>query len=233
MSPSLPWPPEPLAPAVVCLVAAAAYVLLHYHLSAPAWARRWRLEPGAPRAVFAQRLSGGLVLGSAALVGLAFAPSPARSGLLPVDPLRSLLVALGTLALALPFVVLGSRKPAFAVDYPQVRVASWDGALRRANAGRWAVYLVGYEALFRGSLLFVLAEAHGPTTAVAVNALAYAWAHLAKPASETWATIPMGVVFSVGALWSGSFWGAWLAHSLIAITSDGLAARAGARAGEA
>ena len=110
----------------------------------------------------------------------------------------------------------------------QINVVTGEGglaALRRDNAATWTLYLLGYEFFFRGFLLFAVADAWGVWAGVCATTLAYVYAHLPKNADETIGTIPMGVVFALGALWSGGIWAPWLAHVIIANTSDLLASR--------
>ncbi len=230
MSP--PWPPEDPALLGALLLAAALYVVFHYFCSAPRLVRGLDAARGADAnaatAVHRQRLWGFALLGAAPLIYAALAlPRPVGFyGLGLGDPLRALIFVAGVAAVVLPTVFLASRKPAFRDHYPQIRrAAPWDAALRRSNAATWALYLLGYEFFFRGFLLFAVADAWGVWAGVGVTTLAYVYAHLPKNADETIGTIPMGVVFALGALWSGAIWAPWLAHVIIANSSDLLASR--------
>ena len=58
----------------------------------------------------------------------------------------------------------------------------------------WAIYLFGYEFLFRGILLFPLAETVGVWPAIAVNIALYSATHIPKGLDETLGAIPLGLV---------------------------------------
>ncbi|MCB9540689.1 MAG: CPBP family intramembrane metalloprotease [Myxococcales bacterium] len=226
------WPPDRPALLGALVLAATLYVVFHYFGSAPAIAPRLDAARGADAnaatAVHRQRIWGFALLGVAPLIYAALAlPRPlAFYGLGLEHPLRAAMFVGGVVAVVLPFVFLASRKPTFRDHYPQIRrAAPWDAALRRDNAATWTLYLLGYEFFFRGFLLFAVADAWGVWAGVGATTLAYVYAHLPKNADETIGTIPMGVVFALGALWSGGIWAPWLAHVIIANTSDLLASR--------
>jgi membrane protease YdiL (CAAX protease family) len=80
------------------------------------------------------------------------------------------------------------------------------------DGGRWqelvapiAVSLIGWEFLFRGFLLFSLVALMGPT-AIIVQAVPFALAHLGKPEIETITTIIGGSLFG---------WVAWRTRSFV------------------
>ena len=225
MSPT--WPPEEWPVVAALMLASAVFVAFHYFANAASWARRAGADVGAPAHWFRQRAAGFVLLG---VIPAAAAPVLGwrldGTGLLTLPaPDRTLLLVAGVCAVTLPAILWSSRKPDFALHYPQIRVAAWDGPLRLKNGLTWALYLVGYEYFFRGFLLFGLTDALGAWPAVALTTFAYVLAHIHKNADETIGCIPMGVVFAWGTLWSGSIWGAWLAHVIIANTSELLATR--------
>lgn len=156
-------------------------------------------RPGlSPRA---RKLGGGFLLGASALL---FTPSIA------LPP------ALGELALwvGLPY----------AVAAPVLWLAARNNQPDGATPLQWAVYLLGYECLFRGALLSGLVDPLGVWPALAVVTGLYTLAHLHKPATETLSCIPMGLVFGGCALNTGGFLGPALLHLLIAVTHDRFAA---------
>jgi uncharacterized protein len=221
------WPPEQGPVVAALILASAAFVAFHYFANAGSWARRSGTDAGAPANWFRQRIGGFVLLG---VIPAAMTPLLGwrldGTGLLALPaPGRTLLLAVCICAVTLPAIAISSRAPDFPLNYPQIRVASWDRSLRLKNGLTWALYLVGYEYFFRGFLLFGLADAFGAWPAVAMTTFAYVLAHIHKNADETIGCIPMGVVFAWGTLWSGSIWGAWLAHVVIANTSELLATR--------
>jgi len=118
----------------------------------------------------------------------------------------------------IPVVFRGARKPEIMAVYPEIRAARWTSRMMFAETGSWAFYLLGYETLFRGVLLFPLAESLGPVTAIVINVILYSAAHLPKGRSETLAAIPFGAVLCILTLHSGTIWIAFFAHLVNALT---------------
>lgn len=121
--------------------------------------------------------------------------------------------------LIIPVVSFNARKPAIFEIYPEIRVSRWTVGLLFTEIITWAIYLLGYEALFRGVLLFGLADQLGPVPAVAVNIILYSAAHLPKGKTETLEAIPFGLVLCILTLHSGSIWIAFVAHLVSATTA--------------
>lgn len=130
----------------------------------------------------------------------------------------------------LPLVLIQSRKPAFQAAYPEVR-APLVGRTAALNALSWAGYLVAYELFFRGFLVLGLAPVIGPLPALAVSLMGYVWVHLGKYPGEAVGTVVSGAWFGWVALHTGTIAGPILAHLLVALASDHLAADAARRAG--
>ncbi len=124
---------------------------------------------------------------------------------------------------------LGVRKPAMLARYPEIRLREWPKGMAVKSALAWAVYLAGYEFLFRGVLLMPLAVWFGPYTALALMTALYVLAHMHKPAGETLSCFVMGPVFGVLALSTQSVLGPWLMHTMIAVASETMARRLRAR----
>jgi len=111
-----------------------------------------------------------------------------------------------------------------AVLVPLVAFAARTAAMRAYYAGEpgeWpclippiAVALLGWEFLFRGFLLFALLPLIGPT-AVIVQAVPFALAHLGKPEIETLTTIVGGSLFGWVAWRTRSFLYPYLIHVAI------------------
>lgn len=222
---SVDWTLQPSEqlPIVVLLGVAVLFPVFHYFLSAETWAQRRNWARNGAYAVYGQRLSGFVVLGVIPAITLFCwpAPMPTSMGLGPVDLTRTGLWVTTLLSFALPAIWWASRRPMFLEHYPQIRESGpWSRRQIVLNGVSWALYLLGYESLFRGCLLFTTHAAFGAWPAVAFTTLAYVLAHLPKNAQETLSTIPMGLIFAWGALWTGGIWGPWFAHVVIATWSD-------------
>ena len=61
---------------------------------------------------------------------------------------------LGLCVLVVPLATYSARKPKNLVNYPQIRAKNWNRSILFKNLLGWALYLFGYEFLFRG-VLFV------------------------------------------------------------------------------
>lgn len=200
------------------------YTAFHYGGAWMVWRDRVGgadAEAKQARAVHLQRAAGVLLLGLVpAVIAVVLGGGAAAWGLGLRQPLVALGLWAGLLAISLPAVLASSRKPASWDHYPLIRAQVWTPRLVRHNALGWVAYLAAYEFFFRGFLLFALERAFGLWPAVLVTTLAYVFAHLPKFAGETLGTIPMGVLFSLAALYTGGIWVPLAVHVVVALTSD-------------
>ena len=102
----------------------------------------------------------------------------------------------------------------------QIRARIWTHKTVLLNIVGWALYLFGYEFLFRGILLFPLAETLGVWPAIAVNIALYSTTHIPKGMQETIGAIPFGLVLSLLTLASGNIWIAFVVHLAMALTNS-------------
>lgn len=220
---------DPLTPSVLVLLGGVALYLV-YHYGAAALAAR---AGGAAWGVHAGRALGFVALGVVPGVYAAIVlPGGLAAHGLGAPALTPTALFLGlVLLVVLPVVALAARRPAQWAHYPQLRQTRWDLRAHLANGASWALYLLGYELYFRGVLTSVLVRELGTWPGLAVMTALYVAVHLPKPAAETVGTLPMGLVFGLTALASGSMWPVWLGHVLIAVTSDVAAVAWWTRAG--
>lgn len=87
---------------------------------------------------------------------------------------------------------------------------------------RYGIYLIGWEFLFRGFMLFGLEKKFGKS-AIFIALIPFVLLHLGKPEIETLGTILSGVVLGWVALRSRNFWSAWLLHFLTGVLMYGFA----------
>ena len=105
--------------------------------------------------------------------------------------------------------------------YPQIRVAApWPFSLKMASALTWASYLLAYEFMFRGFLLFTCAKELDRPLAIAINVALYALVHLPKGWKETIGAIPLGTVLCLLTLQTGNIWIAVLVHVAMALSNE-------------
>lgn len=175
---------------------------------------------------FFRKGAGAILFGviPAAAMALAWPGGLAACGLTFAEAPRSLLYALGFIALMLPLLVFQARKPSFRLHYPEVR-RPLTGRTALWNTLGWAAYLSGYELFFRGILVLALAPLVGPLPALTLALMAYVFVHLGRYAGETVGTLFTGTLFGVVALDTGSILMPFLAHFGVALLADFLAAR--------
>lgn len=126
--------------------------------------------------------------------------------------LFNVLATISLSAIVIPLAVFSAKKPKNLLNYPQIRASNWNQKTFRLNLWGWAIYLFGYELLFRGILLFPLVEAFGIWLAIAVNVALYSATHIPKGIEETIGAVPLGFVLCLLTLMAGNIWIAFLVH---------------------
>ncbi len=125
-------------------------------------------------------------------------------------------LGLGVVVVAVAW--LGARK--FDPQYPQMQAKEWTMGMMMVNWLGWALYLAGYEFMFRGVLLFPLTETMGAWSAVAVNTVLYSATHIPKGRDEAIGAIPLGFLLCWVTLQTTSLWPAILVHIFMAWTNS-------------
>ncbi len=140
--------------------------------------------------------------------------------IIPETTFYTLVWTLGLTALVVPLAYISAKKPKNLVNYPQIRAKEWTKQTVFINALGWALYLFGYEMLFRGTLLFPLVDVIGVWPAIAINIALYSATHIPKGLDETIGAIPLGLVLCILTLQSGTIWIAFLVHVALAWTNS-------------
>jgi len=104
--------------------------------------------------------------------------------------------------------------------YPQIRTQEWRLSLLGYYVFGWAIYLLGYEFLFRGILFFSGIDILPLWLNITINCVLYAIAHIHKGKLEIITSIPFGVVLCLVSYYTGSFWAAWLIHLTMALSNS-------------
>lgn len=125
---------------------------------------------------------------------------------------------MGVLILILNF--FAGKKPERLEDYPQMRIVNWTTKILTINVVAWTLYLLAYEILFRGVLLFLCYAAFGFWPAVAINLGLYATTHIPKGAGETFGAIPYGLLLCFITISTGSILVAFATHLIMAVSND-------------
>ncbi len=105
-------------------------------------------------------------------------------------------------------------------QYPQIRVKQWNSGLITLSAMSWVTYLVAYEFMFRGFLLFSCLESFGYWPAIIINISLYSLVHLPKGTRETIGSIFFGFILSYLTIELGSFWFALFVHITLALSNE-------------
>lgn len=127
---------------------------------------------------------------------------------------------LGLSALALPLSYIGARKPDSLAMYPEIRRPVWGQRTLILSAFTWTAYLVAYELIFRGFLLFSCYRAFGAGAAIAVNTAIYALVHVPKRMTEGIGAIVLGGILCGVALQTGTIWVAVLVHVVLSLSNE-------------
>lgn len=104
--------------------------------------------------------------------------------------------------------------------YPQIRTAEWTPSLIVISAITWIAYLLGYEFMFRGFLLFALYQELGMVAAITINTALYSLVHIPKGKTEAIGAIPLGVLLCYLTLLTGNILIACVVHIVMALTNE-------------
>ncbi len=113
-----------------------------------------------------------------------------------------------------------SRQPSFRRVYPYLLLSRVGGRGFFLAQTIRLVYMLGWEFLFRGYLLFGFSRRVGNAVGIVVSTTPFVLMHIGKPALEVWGSVVAGVVLGVLALRGRSFLPAVLVHYSVALTLD-------------
>jgi len=105
-------------------------------------------------------------------------------------------------------------------DYPELKLKEWNTGYMILSATGWAVYLAGYEFLFRGFLLSSTLNAWGIIPSIIINTFIYSAAHLHKNRREVLGSIPFGIVLCLMAIYTNSIILPFITHLSLAVSSE-------------
>lgn len=177
--------------------------------------------------ILLQRLIGTVFLG--------ILPVSVVLGILPenlsdfgIKPLKSIFVIywiLGIYAILIPLIISSSRKPGFYSIYPLIRQKKWNRKLIISNTVSWGIYLLAYEFLFRGFLLFGCMRSFGSWPSILINVSLYFCVHIPYGFWVSLGSIPLGIALCIASIHTGTIWVAFFVHLLVALLNDYTALR--------
>ncbi|MGM0432728.1 MAG: CPBP family intramembrane glutamic endopeptidase [Spirochaetota bacterium] len=100
--------------------------------------------------------------------------------------------------------------------YPEITYTRWSWEIITVHIVFWLLYLVGYELLMRGVLLYVLAYNFGLLPAIGAATAVYVLAHIHKGLQETLGAFILGPIFCLITLVTGSIMTAVIVHTILA-----------------
>ncbi len=119
-----------------------------------------------------------------------------------------------------------ASKPGNLALYPQIRIKQWTPGNLVLSGVSGVLFLIGYEFLFRGFLLYASVQIMNPWAAIALNSSLYAFAHFYKGPGETFGAIPLGILLCYLTLLTGNIWTAVVIHSVMALSNEWWSIRA-------
>lgn len=122
--------------------------------------------------------------------------------------------------------ILQGRRPEHYKVYPLIRYQEWTPRLLIISLVTSTLFIIGYEFMFRGFLLFSLIPITGVWLGVAINVLIYALAHIHKGLGETIGSVPFGILLCWITLESGNFWAIMVIHLTLSLSADLVALKA-------
>jgi len=184
--------------------------------------RQYGEERGQELHIYLQRATGVLFYGIIPAIVL-FTTTPygwADYGVAAKFPLSMWLWTIGLSAVLIPMTRNSTRKPESLAMYPEVRKSIWNRKTLISSALWWAAYLVAYELIFRGFLLFACARAFGAIPAIVINTSLYSLVHVPKGMTEGIGAIPLGLALCLITFQTETIWVAVVVHIVLSLSNE-------------
>lgn len=213
-------------PTVVPVILTCVFFMIYWFISQSGrirsfFYRRWDHDTAAVRHFLFSKILGLLILGMIPLILILILLPEYHMDDLGLTPrvkntLFAGIAAAGLVLLAGLSAIFAARKARDFDHFPQIRARQWTGGTIILTVAGWALYLLGYELLFRGILLMPLADHLGIWPAIAVNIALYSAAHIPQGPAEAFGAAPVGLILCLVTLASGTIWIAFLIHLTMA-----------------
>jgi membrane protease YdiL (CAAX protease family) len=186
------------------------------------------VHPDNTLSVLLQRITGVFLYGFVPVVLIIFVfKNPASSyGFEMKNSLITGITVLVLLFIVVPLSLFTSRSPGNLAFYPQIREKEWNLSLLIVSAASWIAYLLAYEYMYRGFLLFSCYHAFGTWPAVIINTSLYSLTHLVKNKREGVGAFFIGIILCLLVLHIGSIWIAFYVHVIMALSNEWFSIRA-------
>jgi membrane protease YdiL (CAAX protease family) len=120
----------------------------------------------------------------------------------PIEHFKEMLpwtIALFLIAIIIPYMNVRNSKRS---QYPQFKIENWTISYQLLSYTTWMLYLMGYEFMFRGILLFGTVGEMGYYPAIILNVVLYALAHIPKGWKEVLGCFILGPILCAVALYT-------------------------------
>ncbi|MEX0598166.1 MAG: CPBP family intramembrane glutamic endopeptidase [Candidatus Paceibacterota bacterium] len=202
-------------------VVSFGFVFYYFFTGSPSFKLWESLKSDNTRPVLIQRLTGIFFFGFVPIIIILFF---LRSNLTNygtgMPDYKTLIWLLLLSVVIIPLNYFNSKNTDNLSHYPQIRNPEWSYSLILLSALSWIAYLFAYEFLFRGFFLFTSVAVLGIWPAIILNAGVYSLVHLPKGSKETLGAIPFGILLAYLVIETGSFWIAFFAHVILALSNE-------------
>lgn len=180
------------------------------------------VHPDNTLSVLFQRITGVFLYGFVPLVLIIFIfkNSTSSYGFEMKNSLITGITVLALICIVVPISLFTSRSTGNLEFYPQIREKEWNFSLLTVSAVSWIAYLLAYEFMYRGFLLFSCFHAFGAWPAIIINASLYSLTHLVKNKREGVGAFFIGIILCVLVLHIGSLWVAFYVHLIMALSNE-------------
>jgi membrane protease YdiL (CAAX protease family) len=219
--------------AILMIPLVTACFLIHYFISGSEVVAGWfrsRFRAGSPeiRLVVFHRLLAVFLFGVVPVTVTIFLPGVMLEdyGIGVSISLKDVLYALPFAAVFPPLSYFFSRRSDNLNHHPQFRVKEWDYGLFLLSVTLWIAYLLAYEFMFRGVLLYSCIRSFDIPAALVINISLYTLVHLPRGITETIGAIPFGLILCLVVIRLESVWAAIFIHSILAVSNEWFSLRA-------
>ena len=223
---SLSWSPEDLEPILVIGLTTIGFLVWFFISKSEKIFRgmieRHGLASAQVRRIYMQKLLGFVAFGVVpAIVLFAFLPySWEEWGVAAKFPAETFYWILGLSPVLTLMTYSSTRKPESLAMYPEIRKPEWDMTIFILSALGWMIYLLAYEWMFRGYLLFGCVRAFGVWPAIIINTCIYSLVHVPKGQTEAIGAIPLGILLCIITIRTETIIVAVVAHWVLSLANE-------------
>ncbi len=220
------WKSEYLVPVVVLLTAGLGFVLYFFTSFSSRYRAALKKKYDQQKAeiiyVLSEKLSGVIFLGilPAVAIAIILKVNILEMGITTINHTISPLWYIGVSILITSVNFLFKPNAHHQKMYPQMRIPEWSARPLILDGIGWLFYLLAYEFMFRGFVLFLLVPVLGVWPAIMVSTVMYALAHVPYQMPEAVGAFPFGVFMCMITLYTGNIWLAYVIHVSLAVSNN-------------